>query len=232
MGLDFTALIRYGGPSGDVLPAIADLECGAEEAALAEVVACGLRNDFAFAKYAPPEASWRPLADCHQRLLRRPTLPTLEACLDLPSDFSLTFGRDTVWVYHTLRWLFFVTEAEWQRVMLAAVKRFCELLGASDCIITNDCHPAVLAFRDGAGFAEALEVASRQGEGEVASLGELYWKVEDDSELALKPVRGPAAEYLEGQIVLWPRGKPLPEGWSRPAVWDSKGFWRYQWQRA
>src|SRR5262245_26101239 len=128
MGLDFTALIRYGGPAG-ALQAIARFEGGEEEPAFAEVVACGLRNDFAFAKRAGRPAHWRSAADWEQRLARRPVLPTLEACLDLPSDFSLTFGRDTVWVYHTLRWIFFVTEPEWQRVMLTALARFCELLG-------------------------------------------------------------------------------------------------------
>ena len=173
---------------------------------------------------------WRPLSDYRQRLPQRPSLPSLEACLDLQSAFSLTFGRDTVWVYHPLRWRFFVTEPEWQRVMLAAVKHFCEVFKAFDCVVTNDCHPAVGAFRNDASLAEALEAASQQGEGEVASLSELYQEDESDSDVALKPVRGAAAELLEGQFVRWPRGRPLPAGWSRPKVWDSKGFWRYRWQ--
>ncbi len=189
----------------------------------------GLRYDFAFAKYSGQDACWRALADCEQKLPRMPALPSLDACLQLPSDFSVTFGRDAVWVYHTLRWVFFVTEVAWQQVMLAAIKRFCELLGASDCIVTNDCHPSVSAFLRGASFAEALDVASREGEGEVASLSDLYREIEDESDVALKPLRESAAKYLEGQLVLWPRSKPLPEGWSRPTVWDSKGFWRYRW---
>src|SRR5262249_3205191 len=232
MGLDFTALIHYGGPSGYGLQGIARLERGEENTAFAEVIAFGLRNDFAFAKHVGQDAFWRSLVDYEQRLPRRPALPSLEACLDLPSDFSVTFGHDAVWLYHTLRWLFFITETEWQKVMLAAVKRFCELLGASDCVVTNDCHPAVSEFRRGASFDEALRIASQRGEGEVASLSELYRETESDSDMALKPVRGPRAKYLEGQLVLWPRDKPLPKGWSRPTVWDSKGFWRYHWQGA
>jgi hypothetical protein len=229
MGLDFTALIRYGGLNADVLHAIGRLEHGEEVPAFAEVVTYGLSNDFAFAKYSGQHAYWRPVADYEQRLPYRPTLPSLEFCLELPSDFSLTFGRDSVWVYHTLRWIFFVTEVEWQRVMLAAVERFGELIGASDCIVANDCHPAVLEFRRGASFDEALDRASQQGEGEVASLSELYREFEEPSDVALKPVRGPAAKHLDGQFVRWPRSKPLPEGWSRPKIWDSKGFWRYRW---
>src|SRR5437763_1672348 len=147
MGLDFTALIHYGGLNAAVLQAIDRLESGGEDAAFAEVVAYGLRNDFAFAKSSGRHAYWRSLADYEQRLPERPTLPSLEACLELPPDFSLTFGRDSVWVWHTLRWKFFVTDVEWQRVMLAAVKRFCELFEARDCIVTNDCHPAVSEFR-------------------------------------------------------------------------------------
>jgi hypothetical protein len=207
MGLDFTALIRYSGPTGDALQAIARFEGSEEEPALTEVVACGLRNNFSFAKYAGRPAYWRSIADYEQRLPRRPALPTLGACLDLPSDYSLTFGRDTVWVYHTLRWMFFVTEPEWQRVMLAALGRFCELLGASDCVVTNDEHPSVRAFRGGASFGEALRVAEDQGEGEVAGVAELYTD------------KG----YAEELVLLGPDGKP-----EAVPVWDTRGYWRFR----
>jgi hypothetical protein len=228
MGLDFSALIQYGGPSREILRVIARLERGDEDVAFQQVVTSGLRRGFAFAERAGRKAAWRPWTDIEQEIPQGSNLPSLDTFLDLPSDFSLTFGHDTVWVYHTLRWLFFVTEAEWQRVMLTAMGQICELLKASDCVITNDCHPAISAFRDGASFAEALEVSARQGEGEVSSLSDLYREVEDDSELALKPGSGPAAQYREGQVVLWPRDKPLPDGWSRPTVWESKGFWRFR----
>jgi len=229
MGLDFTALIRYGGTSGNALEAIANLGRGEEEPAFAEVVACGSRNDAAFARYADPQPRWRLLTDWKQMLAQRPPLPSLETCLHLPSDLSLTFGQDAVRVYHTLRWLIFLTDSEWQRVMLGAIKRFCELLEACDCILTNDCHPAVSSFSGGGSFTEALEAAVRGDEGEVASLSELYREVKDDSDLAVRPVRGFGAEQLEGQIVRWPRSKPLPKDWSRATSWDSKGFWRYKW---
>ncbi|MGE3807786.1 MAG: hypothetical protein AB7K24_24245 [Gemmataceae bacterium] len=204
MGLDFTALIHYAGPSGDALKAISRLERGEEEPALAEVIACGLRNDFAFAKGEPHAAFWRSLKDYDKRLARRPVLPSLKLCLDLPSDFSLTFGRDTVWVYHTLRWIFFVTEPEWQRVMLAALERFCTLLDASDCVVTNDGHPAVQAFREGASFQESLHVAKVQDEGEVSRLEDLYID------------KG----YAEDLVFLGPGGEQ-----SAVPVWDTHGFW-------
>ena len=207
MGLDFTALIHYGGPSGDALQAITELEGGEEPLALAEVVACVLRNDFAFAKYAGNQAYWRSLADYEQRLPRRPSLPSLKACLDLPSDFSLTFGRDTVWVYHTLRWFFFVTESEWQQVMLTSLRWFCQLLGAGDCVVTNDGNPAVLAFHKGASFTDALHVAEVKGEGEVARIEQLYTDKGCSEELVFVGLRGERSAI------------PL---------WDSHGYWRFR----
>src|SRR5260370_36574274 len=205
MGLDFTALIHYGGPSGDALQGIGWLEGGQEGPTLAEVVAGGLRNDFAFAKHASKQAYWRSLADYDQRLACRPALPSLEACLDLPSDFSLTFGQDAVWVYHTLRWIFFVTEPEWQRVMLAALGRFCEVLGASDCIVTNDGNPAVFEFQKGTTFSEALRFAELQGEGEVARLEGLFIDKGRSEEL----------------VFVGPQGEQ-----SAAPVWDTHGYWR------
>ncbi|HTU89195.1 MAG TPA: hypothetical protein VMF69_03780 [Gemmataceae bacterium] len=190
MGLDFTALIRYGGPAEDALQAIALLKGGEEDPALAEVIACGLRNDFAFAKNHAEKASWRSLHNWEERLPERPCLPSLEASLQLPSDFSLTFGGDTVWVYHSLRWIFFVTENEWQRVMLEAVKRFCGLFAATDCIITNDQHPAVAAFRQGAAFRDALAQAARQGEGEVARISDLFIDKGCSEDLVFKDLDG------------------------------------------
>jgi hypothetical protein len=137
---------------------------------------------------------------------------------------------------YQLRWCFFITDNEWQRVMLGALRRFWELFGACDCVVTNDYHPSVSAFRGGAGFAEALGIAASQDEGEVGSLAGLYREVESDTELALRPVPAEACELLgtkaveclEGELVMWPRTKPLPDGWSRPTVWESKGSGRYR----
>lgn len=211
---------------------IGRLERGEEDAAFAKVIACGYRHDFAFAKYAGTGAYWCSWPAIEQRLLQEPGLPSLEACLELPSQFSVTFGRDTILLYHLLRWIFFVTEEEWQTVMLDAVGRVCRMFEATDCVITNDGSFAISEFRRGASFSDALQTASQQGEGEVASLSDLYEEFEDDSDVALKPVNPSAAKHIQGQIVRWPRGRPLPKGWSRPVRWDSKGYWRYDWRVA
>lgn len=205
MGLDFTALIRYGGPAEDVLRAIGCLEADEEDSVLSEVVVLGLRNDFAFAEHRPERAYWRTLSNWEERLPERPSLPSLEACLELSSDFSLTFGRDAVWVYHPLRWIFFVTEHEWQRVMLGAVKRFCDLFGATDCIVTNDEHPAVAAFRKGVPFSEALAEATGEREGEVARISDLYI---DEG-------------YAEDLVFEEPDGTC-----SAVPLWGTHGYWR------
>lgn len=205
MGLDFSALIRYPGPSGDVLQSIARLERGDKVPALDEVVACGLRSDFNFAKSGPASPSWHQLGDWERALAERASLPSLDTYLDLPSGFSLTFGRDAVWVYHLLRWMFFCSEAEWQRVMLAAVQWFCELLTASECIVTRDEHPAVLAFRRGVSFEEAIRGAAEQGEGPVAKLEDLYID----------------AGYAEDLVYLGENGEEIAI-----PLWDTHGYWR------
>jgi hypothetical protein len=230
VGLDFSALIQTNGLSADVVESIDRLESTGEDAAFARVVNYGLSNDFSFARCNDKRARWRSMADWNQILPRRPHLPSLEARLHLPSDFCLTFGHDAVWVYHSLRWISFLTEVEWQRVILAAVKRFCGLLRARDCIVTNDENPAVLEFLRGTSFVDALRIATKNGEGEEVTLNDLYREVEDESDVAMKPADGPLAKYLEGQLVQWPRSKALPKGWSRPLVWESKGFWRYHWR--
>jgi hypothetical protein len=207
MGLDFAALIRYGGPCDDVVHAIAQLEGGDEDAALVEVTACGLHNDFAFAKRPREPAFWRSSSDLDQRLAGRPPLPTLATCLELPCGFTLTFGRDTVCVYHTLRWMFFLSEEEWQRVMLAALDKLCASLGGIDCVVTNDAHPAVLAFQEGASFEDALRAAECKGEGRVERIESLYVD------------KG----YAEPLVYAGPRG----EQYAIP-VWDTHGYWRFR----
>src|SRR5262249_48599724 len=129
------------------------------------------------------------------------------AFLDLPSDFELVFGPDAVSIYHTLRWHFFLTDPDWQCVMLRAVKRLCDLLGARDCIVTNDGHPAIEAFRNGASFADALPRASGKGEGEVASIPGLFIDKGFAEDLV----------YLDsdGQCSAVP-------------VWDTRGYWRFK----
>ena len=206
MGADFTALLPYAGLSDSVLDTIADWEFSHDEPALAAVVECGRRSGFAFVNYSQEPSRWRSRADYDQILPLRPNLPTLDASLELPSGFDLTFGEDAVLVYHVLRWLFFVTEPEWQSVMLGAVRRFCAALGAHECIITSDEHPAVIAFQRGLPIAEALRNAEDQGEGEVASIDAMYEDAGVAEELAML---GPDGELYE-----------IP-------LWDSHGYWRY-----
>jgi len=205
MGLDFSALIRYPGPTAVVLDAISRLEHDAEDAAFAEVNACGLRGDFDFPKYACEKAHWAAVEDYEELLPERPTLPSLEWCLELPSSFSLTFGRDAIAVWHSLRWMYFVKETEWQQVMISAIKRFCDLLQAQDCIITSDENPAIIAFRNGASFEDALQAADQQGEGAVSHLGDLYI---DEG-------------YADDLVFEGPPGES-----SQVPLWDTHGYWR------
>jgi hypothetical protein len=110
-------------------------------------------------------------------------------------------------VYHTLRWLFFVTEPEWQQVMLASLRWFCQLLGARDCVVTNDANPAVLAFQKGASFTDALRVAKGKGEGEVARIEHLYTDKGWSEELVFVGSQGES---------------------SAVPLWDTHGYWRFR----
>ncbi len=210
MGLDFSALIAYGGPSHEILPVISRLERDEEDAAFQQVVAFGRQEGFAFAERADRKASWRPWSDIERELPKRPDLPSLDTCLDLPSDFSLTFGDDAVWVYHTLRWQIFVTEAEWQRVMLGAIRWLCRSFDAKDCILAHDQHLAVFAFREGASFPQALQAAEDRGESAVSSIGDLYID------------KG----YADNLVFLGPDGEE-----TAVPIWDTRGYWRFELQR-
>ena len=152
----------------------------------------------------------------------RPQLPCLTGALRLPEGFFLTVAQDTIIVYHLLRWIVFLTEPKWQSVMFDALRWMCENFSARDCVVAHDCHPAVTCIRDGMPFEKALEYADQKCFGEVQSFAELYVAVESDSETAMKPAKGGLS-----QCVRWPKNKPLPPGWSRPTVWDSKGYWRF-----
>jgi hypothetical protein len=232
MGMDFSALLHYEGPTGSMCSAIDQLEIAPSHPVTDAVVEHGRDQGFAFAQCAKDSATWRTFADWETTLSARPQLPDLSFYLQLPSDFCLTFGHDAVWIYHTLRWIFFVSEEKWQTVMLDAMRYFSDLFKASECIITSDFNPAIIAFREGHEFSRALHVAEPE-HGEVASFDELYEELEDDSDLAFRRVDDDApenttdiADLLEGQILEWPKDKPLPDGWQRPTVWDSKGYWR------
>jgi hypothetical protein len=231
MGLDFNALILYGSLSPSVVLSIELLERGERAKPLADVVACGARRGWAFASNTNRDSIWRSRANWDEKLPQRPILPSLACTLELPSQFFLTFGSDAACLYHVLRWHAFLTEIEWQQVMLAAVKYFCQLLSAKDCIVTNDEHPSLSAFHSGALFHEALESSVQHGQGEVPRIGDLYIEVEDDADIAIKPPDGSTSEFkgLGPQLMDWPREKPLPDGWLRPTTWDTKGYWRFTW---
>jgi hypothetical protein len=144
MGLDFAALIRYGGPTDGALGAISELESGRDFPQFGAVIECGRRLGYAFADHAGRPACWRLRTDWDHPLAARPALPTLRASLYLPSGFDLTFGRDAIIVVHSVRWSLFLQVEDWHPVLLDAVDLFCSLFDVTDCIITNDGHPAIL----------------------------------------------------------------------------------------
>ena len=203
MGLNFSALLRYDGPTEQAVATIADLQRDADDPALDAVLRLFHSERFDLAPVA--SGKWRRWEDWQTVLDSRPPLPNLDHCLTVGPDFALTFGADAIWVYQSLRWMFFTTEQPWQVVMLDAVRHFAGLFSASECIVTNDSHPAILQFQEGACFSDALTVAEFRGEGNVESLDELYVD------------RGIAEDWVF----------EAPDG-RRSAVplWTTHGYWR------
>lgn len=222
MGMDFVALIRYPGPAA-VEAVIRRLEAE-EPPEFRAVVALGRQTGWAFAEHLY-ERGWVSNAD-DTLVPDRPTLPSIEHSLLFESSFFLTFGADTVRVYHLLRWRFFLIEPVWQMVMLNAVRALCTTLDATDCVITSDYHPAYAAFFDGASFAEALAAGGPE-DGEVPTLADLYreWVPEEDANSIFKPTRDGNFRQIR-----WDREWPIPEGWELVTTWGSKGYWRFDWR--
>ena len=207
MGMDFSALIHYDGVNADVLATIRELELNPHYSTTDAVVELGRKEDFAFASERAVTSDWRAYSDWETPLASRPSLPSLKEYLRLPSDFSLTFGHDAIWVYHTLRWQFFTTESKWQTVMLSAVRNFCRRFHGHDCIVTSDYNPAILEFQNGASFSAAVTVAESKGEGRVNTIDDLYI----DKGIADDLVYVDA----DGQVSAIP-------------IWASHGYWRLQ----
>jgi hypothetical protein len=227
MGMDFTAILRYD-PSSDAVARTLDaLEAADRPSPLQAVVRRWQEAGFFkfYEDWLVPVWVERPDDDDEAELPARPPLPSLQASLRLPEGFFLTLAKDAVLVDHLLRWRFFLTDSKWQTVMLDSLTWFCNHFAAKDCVLAHDCQcvPSCIR-RQGLSFAEALSRAEQEGEGQVKSLSDLYLEMEDDSDFALKPAEGGLARQVK-----WPRDKPLPPGWSRPTVWDSKGYWRYTW---
>lgn len=126
-----------------------------------------------------PGKVWVPRYAVDSVGVERPKLPCLELSFRTEEGFYLTFGRDAVCIYHCLRWRTFLTDAEWQFVMLEACRELATLFGASACVVTRDESPVILAFFEGASFDDAL--ATGEGvEGEVSKLDDLLEIVEPD----------------------------------------------------
>jgi hypothetical protein len=202
MGMDFAALMKYGGPDEGALD-------GLETGSPAEVRARGqLLRERGFAPARPEDAAvWeftsRPEVR-DPRLDGRPFLPDQGVALHLPEGFLLTFGPDAVEVYHLLRWFFFLTEPDLQRAMLGACVCLGRLFGATDCIVTSDFSPIVQAFRRGLGFDASLAAAGPE-DGERPSLADLYVETEGvGSRFDILPVRLPIP--FSPLLVSRPRG--------------------------
>ena len=114
------------------------------------------------------------------------------------------FGADAIWVSHYIRWLFFLSQNECREVLLSAIRHFCDLFSSSECIVTRDEHPAIIAFRGGALFSDALRAAVDEKEGEVKRIEDLY-----------------IDKGLSSDLCYVADGEEIGIG-----TWDTVGYWR------
>jgi hypothetical protein len=224
MGMDFVALMKYGGPDERLARVLDRLEDGSppEVQALARLMR---ERRFCFERHERAVWEFRSRPELRdRRLARRPVLPDLAVSLWLPEGFSLTFGPDAVEVYHLLRWLFFLTEPALQRAVLDSCVCLGHLFGATDCIVTSDYSPVIQAFREGQRFEVALASAGQE-HGERPRLADLYLEIPlaEVVRLIERPGRPSHSRQMD-----WDLDRPPPEGWQRATTWDSRGYWRLE----
>lgn len=173
MGMDFSALVKYKASSRCLEEGIGVLFSDLPTSIKA-VGSLLDRKGFARLNISKPE--W---VDLRGNPTQQPGLPTLTAHLMLPEGFFITFGNDAICIYHQLRWLFFLTDPEWRRQMLAALLDFSKIFDATDGIVSNDWSPVFGAFFRGASYELALQ-EGKDNDSEVATLDGLYKVVEPD----------------------------------------------------
>lgn len=204
MGMDFVALMKYHGPDAYLAKTLCRLQDRSpEELRIARNLMDAL--DVRCCERYPAgweSADWIRLSSTFQ-----PNLPDVAVSWWTAEEFSLTFGADTIRVYHLLRWHYFLTRSQLQAAMLSACTSLGKLFGASDCIITNDWNPVNSAFCNGMTFDGALLEAEPR-HGEVANLEDLYLSYSEETGLTIE----------------------TPQDWQPiDHVWDSLGYWRFRW---
>lgn len=204
MGMDFVALMKYRGPDAY----FAEMLCRLQHGSLDELkIARNLMDALDVRCHERNPAGWESADGVILGSASQPNLPNLDVNWWTAEEFSLTFGADTIRVYHPLRWHYFLTHSQLQSAMLNACTALGKLFGASDCIITNDWNPVNSAFCNGMTFDAALLEAEPK-HGEVANLEDLYLSYPKKTGLAIE----------------------TPQGWQPiDHAWDSFGYWRFRW---
>src|SRR5262245_16754771 len=172
MGMDFSAIIKYGGPQANDA-AIRSLETQ-PLLELRRVKDLWRKRGFSASLEG---GGWIDML-AGGAPVGRPSLPSTRGSLKTQAGFILTFTADAVAVSHPLRWQMFLTDPEWQSVMLGACSALTTWLGGDEYLVTRDESPAVLALFEGATYEEAIGRALRQ-EPEVSRLADLYIQVND-----------------------------------------------------
>ena len=175
MGWSFAALMRCPVFTGMDDPRIESIEAGSPPAVRnirRLMLSCG------FAVIEPSYEGWVTFENFPEPIAR-PWSLTLDAAFETHEDFFLTFGDDSVEIFHPLSWDTVLTDKKWERAMLEACRALAEVFEATEGIVTRNESPAIIAVGEIGLYDEALEHAQGE-EGEREHLRELYEIIEDD----------------------------------------------------
>ncbi|MEM9950324.1 MAG: hypothetical protein AAF846_01890 [Chloroflexota bacterium] len=226
MGQDFAAVIHYDGDLTKCKTLVSRFEKGFAPDSFTQIVDTWQKTSFSDHDRNILWQTFRVSDD--KKTHETPSLPDTTWALRLMSDVYLLFGEDTIGFYHLLRWRQFLTNSDWNSVMVNAVKDVCHLFKASDCILVGDYSEAWGYFLSGSSYADILKSANNQDGGEVTNIADMYveYTPEDSKNVAFKPIYDEQGNVISDKVVFWSHDKSLPDGWSRPTVWESRGYWR------
>jgi len=216
MGTSVAALLHYGGINQGVLDAITILESPTRPSELLKILD--------YPRNTNKKPYWEHFtADENTVVIEsRPTLPDLDAILQLPEQLWLTFGRDTIEIHFIMiEMKIFMQPRNLQPVMMDAIKYFCVLFDSPECNITSDESIEYYAFHEGDLFGATPSRVDEEEKGKIIPLADIYVPY-PDPHIIMQPQSEQESDVKTGQYVLWKRDEPQPDGCINPLYWKKK----------
>lgn len=154
---DFSVILPYDFDLKVVERSLVRLESGEEPEPFSALLALWEQADLR----VDNDYGWRSAQNYEHRLHIRPPLPDTGVQLWMPSGFALSFGRDSIWFYHPLRWSIFAADPTWHQPMRSATEWVREAFHCNDALITWDCSRLVGGFKMGESVERTIAGSKR-----------------------------------------------------------------------